>query len=161
MSRGNRLSFEDAQSLNKSSNGGGRSGNYSVSGERGFQTTLTGATGPAAPTAAQLNTASWNAALTPSQAGSKLSSKAGPPMHLNDLHGQESALKPSRDAVEGLYMNHVQLLKTAQGSKDLRNQHLYYSQNPEPQFMPAPLMTSADEQARVQAHSLQSQNLER
>lgn len=82
-------------------------------------------------------------------------------MHVNDLHSQESALKPKLEAMEGPYMNHLQLLKTAQGPKDPRNQHLYYSQNPEPPFMPAPLLASADDQQRVQAHSLQSQNLDR
>lgn len=78
-----------------------------MSGERAYQTTLTGATGARNAAGSQMQTASWNAALTPSHGGSRLSSKAGPPLHVNELQSQESARKANHRAVEGQYMNHI------------------------------------------------------
>ena len=162
MSRENQLSPDDTQSLRRSSNGGARSGSYSVSGERAYATSLPGASGARQPTASQLNTASWRAGCTPSQADSRHSSKLGPPMHVNELQSQEISLKPDPVPSEGHFMNQVQPISNPQSSaQDPRHMHLYYSQNFEAPFLPVPTTAGAEDRSQAAAHSLPEYHLAR
>jgi len=87
-----------------------------VSVERAYAAPLTCLGGPRNAEASQMNTGSWRAAVTPSLAGSGLSSKVGPPMHVHELQSQPSALK--RMAEQSPTKNQIHLLQSAMGLKD-------------------------------------------